>query len=157
LASSLECVEKLYEKGPPAVVRYSSRYEKTLPNGPFRCPMELHRTSLADIYRAWTTEDPQPPRDPKRHLLRLEKRLPVVAPAPQAWEESEVTMEARRSREENATCWLIPRGLGARGESPRGQRKVDQEGISSRCSMMPRNCSLASLTCGWTLVTGAKR
>ena len=30
-------------------------------------------------------------------------------------------MEARRSREENATCWLIARGLGAKGESPRGQ------------------------------------
>jgi hypothetical protein len=29
------------------VVRYSSRYEKTLPNGSFRCLMELHRASLA--------------------------------------------------------------------------------------------------------------
>ena len=38
-------------------------------------------------------------------------------------------MEARRSREENATCWLIPRGLGPKGESPRGQSVVDQEGI----------------------------
>jgi putative transposase len=60
------------------ILRYSSRYEKTLPNGPFRCRMELYRTSHADTYRAWTTEDPQPPRDPKRHLLRGKKRLPVA-------------------------------------------------------------------------------
>src|SRR5215207_7211022 len=31
-------------------------------------------------------------------------------------------MEARRSSEESATCWLIARGFGAKGESPRGQR-----------------------------------
>ncbi len=32
--------------------------------------------------QARPTEDPQPSRDPKRHLLRLKKRLPVVAPTP---------------------------------------------------------------------------
>src|SRR5215207_2681227 len=35
------------KSGPRVVIRYSSRYEKTLPNRPFRCRMELHRTSLA--------------------------------------------------------------------------------------------------------------
>jgi hypothetical protein len=36
------------KKGPQVVFRYSSRYEKTLPpNGSFRCPMDLHRTSPA--------------------------------------------------------------------------------------------------------------
>jgi hypothetical protein len=69
------------KSGLGVVIHYSSMYEKTLPNGPFRCRMELHRTSLADTYRAWTTEDPQPPRDPRRHLLRIEKRMPV-APTP---------------------------------------------------------------------------
>jgi hypothetical protein len=33
---------------------------------------------------------------------------------------------------------------------------VDQEGIR-RCSMVPRSCFRAFHTCGWTLVTGAKR
>ena len=28
---------------------------------------------------------------------------------------------------------------------------------SSRCSMVPRSCSGAFHTCGWTLVTGAKK
>jgi len=35
------------KSGPRVVIRYSSRCEKTLPNRPFRCRMELHRTSLA--------------------------------------------------------------------------------------------------------------
>src|SRR5215212_2279906 len=65
--------------GRRVVVRYSRRYEKTLPNGPFRCRMELHRTSHAASFRTWPTEDPQPPRDPRRHLLYLEKRLPVAS------------------------------------------------------------------------------
>jgi putative transposase of IS4/5 family DUF4096 len=30
------------KSGPQVVFRYSSRYEKTLPNGPFRCRMELY-------------------------------------------------------------------------------------------------------------------
>ena len=46
------------KKGRRVVVRYSSRYEKTLPNGPFRCRMELHRTSHACSKGTWTTEDP---------------------------------------------------------------------------------------------------
>jgi transposase len=32
---------------PRVVIRYSSMHEKTLPNGPFRCRMELHRASHA--------------------------------------------------------------------------------------------------------------
>src|SRR5215208_2065469 len=64
------------------VVRYSSRYEKSLPNGPFRCRMELHRSSHAASFRTWPTADPKPPRDPRRDLLYLEKRLPVVASTP---------------------------------------------------------------------------
>ena len=46
------------------------------------------------------------------------------------WEESGVTMEARRSREESATCWLIARGFGAKGES-HVANMVDQEGIKA--------------------------
>jgi hypothetical protein len=67
------------KSGPRRVFRYSSRYEKTLPNGPFRCRMELHRTSHAASFRTWPTADPQPPRDTRRELLYLEKRLPVAS------------------------------------------------------------------------------
>ena len=77
LSHSPNILEKLYEKGPPMILRYSSRYEKTLPYGPFRCPLELHRTSHADTYRAWTTGDPQPPRVPKRHPIVVEDLAPV--------------------------------------------------------------------------------
>src|SRR5215208_4688967 len=70
------------KKGRRVVFRYSSRYEKTLPNGPFRCRLELHRTSHAVSFRTWPSEDPQPTRDPRRDLLHLEKRLPVVASTP---------------------------------------------------------------------------
>jgi hypothetical protein len=38
-------------------------------------------------------------------------------------------MEARRSREENATCWLIARGFGAKGDSVHVANVVNQEGI----------------------------
>ena len=43
------------------VIHYSSMHEKTLPNGSFRCRMELHRASLASTQGARTTEDPQSP------------------------------------------------------------------------------------------------
>src|SRR5215210_8949385 len=43
--------------------------------------MELHRASYAASLRTRSTENPQPPRDPRRDLLHPEKRLPV-APAP---------------------------------------------------------------------------
>jgi Putative transposase of IS4/5 family (DUF4096) len=33
------------KSGSRVVISYSSRYEKTLPNGSFRCRMELHRAS----------------------------------------------------------------------------------------------------------------
>src|SRR5215207_1437641 len=66
------------KRGGRVVIRYSSRYEKALPNGSLRCRMEVHRASLACPQRTWTAEDPQPPRDPKRHLLHLKERLPVA-------------------------------------------------------------------------------
>jgi transposase len=61
------------------VVRYSSRYEKTLPDGSLRRPMELRRSPHARPQRNWTTQDPRSSRDPKRLLLPPRKRLPVVA------------------------------------------------------------------------------
>ena len=67
------------KSGSRMVFRYSSRYEKTLPDGSIRCRMELHRASHAASFRTWPTEDPQPPRDPRRYLLHLEKRLPVAS------------------------------------------------------------------------------
>src|SRR5215213_2975691 len=66
------------KKGRGVVFRYSSMHEKTLPNGSFRCRMELHRASLACYQGPWATADPQPPRDPRCHLLRPKKRLPVA-------------------------------------------------------------------------------
>src|SRR5215216_5300879 len=70
------------KSGPRIVFRYSSRYEKALPNRSLRCRMEeLHRASYAPYLRTWSTENPQPPRDPRRNLLHLEKRLPM-APTP---------------------------------------------------------------------------
>src|SRR5215207_325247 len=64
------------------VIHYSSMYEKSLPNGPFRRRMEIHRASHARPQRAWTTEDPQTSRDPQRHLLPPEERLPVAVASP---------------------------------------------------------------------------
>jgi hypothetical protein len=58
------------KSGPRVVIRYSSRYEKTLPNGPFRRRMELHRAPLARTNRIWTTENSRPSRDLKRRILR---------------------------------------------------------------------------------------
>src|SRR5918995_6577471 len=69
------------KSGPRMVFRYSSMHEKTLPNRSLRCRMELHRASYAPSLRTRSTENPQPPRDPRRDLLRLEKRL-SVAPTP---------------------------------------------------------------------------
>ena len=45
------------KSGSRAVIGYSSTYEKTLPNGPFRRRMELHRTSPARPQGIRTTED----------------------------------------------------------------------------------------------------
>ena len=67
------------KSGSRVVIRYSSRYEKTLPDGPFRCRMELHRTPHARPQGTWPAEDPQPSRDPERRLLPPKERLPVVA------------------------------------------------------------------------------
>jgi hypothetical protein len=46
------------KSGPRVVIRYSSRYEKALPDGSFRCPMELHRASLTYPQRMRTAHDP---------------------------------------------------------------------------------------------------
>jgi hypothetical protein len=67
------------KSGPRRVFRYSSRYEKTLPDGSFRRRMEIHKASLARTQRLWTTQDPQPSRDPKRHLLPPKERVPVAS------------------------------------------------------------------------------
>jgi hypothetical protein len=66
------------KSGSRKVFRYSSRYEKTLPDGSFRCRIELHRASLAHPQRTWTPQDPQSSRDPERRLLLPPKeRLPM--------------------------------------------------------------------------------
>src|SRR5215211_3470880 len=69
------------KSGSRVVIHYSSMHEKTLPNGSIRCRMELHRASLASTQWPWATQDPRPPRDPKRRLLPPKEWLPV-APAP---------------------------------------------------------------------------
>jgi len=68
------------KKGGWALLRYSSMHEKALPNRSLRRPMEVSRASSSGSQTARTTEDLQPTRDPRRHFLRLEERLPV-APA----------------------------------------------------------------------------
>src|SRR5215212_6395293 len=45
------------KSGPRKVFRYSSRYEKALPDGSFRCRMELHRASHARPQGIWTPQD----------------------------------------------------------------------------------------------------
>jgi hypothetical protein len=69
------------KKGRRMVFRYSSRYEKTLPDRPFRCRVELHRASHARSQATRTTQDPQPARDPRRHPLRPKEWLPVAPTA----------------------------------------------------------------------------
>jgi hypothetical protein len=49
------------KSGLGVVIRYSSRYEKTLPNRSLRCRMDSHRTSPARPQGTRTTEDPQSP------------------------------------------------------------------------------------------------
>src|SRR5215217_498677 len=66
------------KSGRGRVFRYSSRYETALPDGSFRRRMELHRTSLAASQRIRTPQGPRSSRDPKRRLLRPQKRLPVT-------------------------------------------------------------------------------
>src|SRR5918992_1328444 len=66
------------KSGRGVVIRYSSMYEKALPDGSIRRRMELHRASLARPQGTWTAQDPQSTRDPKRRLLPPKKRLPVA-------------------------------------------------------------------------------
>src|SRR5687768_7748652 len=69
------------KSGSRRVFRYSSTYEKDIPDGPIRCRMELHRAPPARPQRTRTAQDPRPSRDPERRLLPPKERLPV-APAP---------------------------------------------------------------------------
>jgi hypothetical protein len=66
-------------------------------------------------------------------------------------------MEARRSREENATCWLIARGFGAKGDNVHVANMVDQERIMPLLDGAKELFPRLIHTLGWTLVTGAKR
>src|SRR5215208_776106 len=58
------------KSGLRVVIHYSSTYEKTLPDGSFRCRMELHTAPSARTQRARTAQDPRSSRDPRRRLLR---------------------------------------------------------------------------------------
>jgi hypothetical protein len=69
------------KSGPRRVFRYSSRYEKALPDGSLRRRMEIHRTPLARPQGTRTPQDPRSSRDFERHLLPPKERLPVVAAA----------------------------------------------------------------------------
>jgi hypothetical protein len=47
------------KSGSQVVNRYSSMYEKTLPNRSLRCRMELHPASFARPQGTWAAEDPR--------------------------------------------------------------------------------------------------
>jgi transposase len=68
------------KSGLGVVFRYSSTHEKEIPDGSIRRRMEIHRTPHARPQGIRTAQDPQPSRDPQRHLLPLKEWLPVVAP-----------------------------------------------------------------------------
>jgi hypothetical protein len=70
------------ESGSRRVFRYSSTHEKTLPDGSIRRRMELHRAPHARPQGTLTAQGPQSPRDPQRHLLPTEERMPVAAATP---------------------------------------------------------------------------
>src|SRR5215208_4960315 len=70
------------KSGSRRVFRYSSRYEKALPDGSFRCRMELHQAPSPRAQGPWTAADPRSSRDPERHLLHLEERLCLAATSP---------------------------------------------------------------------------
>src|SRR5215216_4620049 len=69
------------KSGPRSVFRYSSTYEKALPDGSIRRRMEIHRTPHARPQRTRTAEDPQSSRDPQCRLLPPQERLPVAPTA----------------------------------------------------------------------------
>src|SRR5215207_3626282 len=69
------------KSGRGVVIGYSSTHEKEIPDGSIRRRMELHRASPSRPQGIRTAENPQPPRDPRRHLLPPKEWLPV-APAP---------------------------------------------------------------------------
>jgi hypothetical protein len=70
------------KSGSRMVFRGSSRYEKALPDGSFRCPMELHQAPSPRAQGPWTAEDPRSSRDRERRILRSQKRLPVAPASP---------------------------------------------------------------------------
>src|SRR5215211_5948808 len=51
------------KSGLRVVIHYSSTYEKTLPDGSFRCRMELHTAPSARTQRARTAQDPRSSRE----------------------------------------------------------------------------------------------
>jgi transposase len=70
------------ESGPRVVFRYSSTHEKEIPHGSFRRRMELLRTPPSRPQRFRTPQVSGSSRDPKRHLLPPEERLPVALASP---------------------------------------------------------------------------
>ena len=57
-------------------------HEKSIPNRPCRYRVGVHRSALAGPRKRRATSPPQLARDPRRHLLPLEERLPLPAFAP---------------------------------------------------------------------------
>src|SRR3954447_24927501 len=61
---------------------YALGHEKELPNRSIRRRMGVPGVPCSGSRQARTTENPHQPRDPQRHLLRPQKRLPLEALAP---------------------------------------------------------------------------
>src|ERR687889_48438 len=57
-------------------------HEKSIPNRPCRYRVGVHRSALAGPRKRRATSPAQLARDPRRHLLSLEERLPLAAFAP---------------------------------------------------------------------------
>jgi transposase len=70
------------KSGSRVVFCYFSRYEKALPNGPFRCRVVLHTAPPSRTQRAWTAKEPRSSRDPKCRLLPPKEWLPVAPASP---------------------------------------------------------------------------
>src|SRR5215203_2541457 len=61
---------------------YAPEYEKQLLHRSHRHRMGVSGAPCSASQQARTTENPQQPRDPKRHLLRPQERLRLAAFAP---------------------------------------------------------------------------
>jgi hypothetical protein len=80
---SPECVEKLFWKIERSrSMTYAPEHVKVLFDRSIRRRMEGPRAPRSGRQQAGTSEDPQLARDPRCHLLRPEKRLPLEALAP---------------------------------------------------------------------------